>query len=162
MVAGAGFVVELRRPLHRAPPHRRLMQRWEARQRRRKRSDKGGDSTSNWADAAELSSGCSGDAGLAILGVIVLAVVLVLAGPWMWLLVLFLVDLLLWIVLGLAGLAAWLLFRRPWQVVVVDGWTGDLVAAQRVDGRRRAAEHARLVEQRLASGMSPGVAVARP
>ena len=74
--------------------------------------------------------------------------------------ILFLVDLLLWILLALAGLGAWLLLGRPWQVVVVDR-DGSTAASAQVRGRRQAHDHAADVRRRIGNGMSPESAVTR-
>lgn len=158
--SGAGDLsVEVRRPLQRPAPHRRLRQRAAARRRRRKERREQGDS--NWWDVPDLSLG--DDPVSAVIAFVVIAIALVLffvfVGPWLWLVILFLVELLIWLVLGLVGLAAWLVFRRPWHVAVVDTSTGATVATHAVDGRRRARDHATVVEQRLANGIRPDLAV---
>lgn len=98
---------------------------------------------------------------LALAAVVLLVLFTVFAGPFVWILILFLVDLLLWILLALAGLGAWLVLGRPWQVVVVDS-NGTTVASARVRGRRGAREHAAVVRTRIANGVGPVPAVALP
>jgi hypothetical protein len=95
---------------------------------------------------------------LAIGAIVLLVLFVVFAGPFLWILVLFLVDLVLWMLLALAGFVSWLLLGRPWQVVVIDR-DGATVASTPVRGRRQAGEHAALVRNRIASGMSPTPAV---
>jgi hypothetical protein len=98
---------------------------------------------------------------LVVAAVVLLGLFVVVAGPFLWILILFLADLLLWMLLALAGLGAWLLLGRPWQVVVIDH-DGATVASARVSGRRQAREHAAVVRNRIANGMSPAPAVKPP
>lgn len=144
--------------MQRAAPHRRFLAR--ARARRTRRSGGTSDGSGHWWDLGNLPSG--DDPISAVIGIVVAIVLVVLfvvfVGPWLWLLVLFLVELVVWLALGLAGLTAWLVFRRPWSVVVLDE-SGATVAAHSVHGRRRARDHATLVEQRLAGGFDPATAV---
>jgi len=97
---------------------------------------------------------------LAIAALVVLVVLLAFSGPFLWILILFVVDLVLWILLAVAGVAAWLL-GRPWEVVVIDS-DNATVASARVRGRRGAREHAEIVRARIAHGMSPVSAVRLP
>ena len=103
------------------------------------------------------------DAGATVLLAIVAAILLVLfvvfVGPFLWIVVLFVAELLVWCLLALVGLAAWLLLGRPWQVVVTDH-NDKTVASVPVRGRRRAREHAAVVEKRLAGGATPTTAIA--
>ena len=103
------------------------------------------------------------DAGAAVALAIVAAILLVLfvifVGPFLWLVVLFLVELLVWLVVAVAGLAAWLLLGRPWQVVITDH-DDNTLASVPVRGRKRAREHAAVVEQRLTGGANPTAAIA--
>jgi hypothetical protein len=97
----------------------------------------------------------------AIAGAILLVLFLVFAGPFIWILILLVLELVVWFALAIAGAAAWLLLGRPWQVAVVD-LHGTTVAAVPVRGRRRAREHADVVRARLRAGALPAAAVTTP
>lgn len=159
---GGAFTVEVRRPLHRANPSRRFRQRWRDRngQRRaaRARRKTDGEKT-RWWEFLDLPLG-DGIAGvfLAIVAVIVLVLFVVFVGPILWIVVLFVVELLVWFVVAVAGWAAWLLLGRPWQVVITDH-SDNTLASTPVRGRRRAREHAWVVQKRLVDGASPTAAI---
>lgn len=156
--------VEVRRPLHRPNPAGRLLHRLRARREQRRasraaRKDQG--DKLRWWEVFDVPFGDMDALAVAVLviGAIVLLVVSALfVGPLLWILILFLVDLLLWALLALAGLGAWLLLGRPWHVVVVDH-QGAIIASARVRGRRRAHEHAAVVRNRIADGIDEAQAV---
>ena len=158
------MTVAVRRPLHIANPNRRLRKRWRARSDRRRaaraaRKQRG--ERMRWWEAFDVPFGDI-DAGAAVVLAIVAAILLVLfvvfVGPFLWLVVLFLLELLVWFVVAVAGLAAWLLLGRPWQVVITDH-DDNTLASVPVRGRKRAREHAAVVEQRLSGGASPTAAI---
>ena len=156
--------VAVRRPLHSPNPSRRLRTRWRARTARRRaaRADrKQRGEASRWWEAFDVPFGDL-DAGAAVLVAIVAAILLVLflvfAGPFLWILALFVIDLMVWFIVAVLGVAAWLLLGRPWQVVITDP-NDNTVASVRVRGRKRAREHAAIVKRRLAGGASPTAAI---
>lgn len=160
-----GFVVEVRRPLHMENPFRRLSRRWNMQRARRRgkraaRRDNGNGNPTEWT--AALDGLDAVDEGvpvvLALVAVVALVAALVLAGPLIWVLVVFVVELLAWGLFALVGIGAWLVLRRPWRVVVLDR-DGSEVAAAAVRGRRAAHAHAADVEGRLALGLNPISAV---
>ena len=157
--ASGGFAVEVRRPLHRPSPTDRLGNRWRARRERRraKRGARRGDtSRSKWYDYFDIPLDFDAFAVLAIVVAIVL--LLVFGLPFLWILVLFVIEFLVWVALAVAGGAAWLVLGRPWQVVVVDP-AGTDVASAAVRGRRSAHEHGDRVRARLSAGATPDAAV---
>jgi hypothetical protein len=95
---------------------------------------------------------------VAILAAILLVLFLIFVGPILWIVVLFVVELLVWVLVAGAGWAAWLLLGRPWQVVITDH-SDNTLASIPVRGRRRAREHASVVQKRLVDGASPTVAI---
>lgn len=161
------FRVEVRRPLHRPNPAGRLARRWRARREQRSasraaRKDQG--DKLRWWEVLDVPLGDMDAVAIVVLviaAVVLLVLVVVVAGPFLWIVILFLVDLLLWILLALAGVGAWLLLGRPWQVVVIDH-DGATVASAHVRGRRQAREHAEVVRNRIADGVSPAPAVKPP
>jgi hypothetical protein len=161
---GHAFNVEVRRPLHRPAPHRRLRQRWSARSDRRRlaRAERKNDGAKlRWWDALDFPGADLEGVGAIVLAVVaafLLVLFVAFAGPILWIVVLFFVEMLVWFVLAVAGLTACLVLGRPWQVVITDP-DGVLVASVPVRGRRRAREHAATVAQRLAQGASPSAAV---
>ncbi len=159
MPVGGEFTVEVRRPLYRPSPTRRLGHRWRARreQRRAERAHRRTDhSEPRWYDFLDIPFGL--DAFAVLAAVVALVLLLVFGLPFVWILVLFVVEFLLWIGLAVVGAAAWLVLGRPWQVVVVDS-TGADVAAVAVRGRRSSREHGALVRSRLDAGSTPVAAV---
>jgi hypothetical protein len=162
---GDTFEVAVRRPLHSANPNRRFRERWRERsdQRRAARADRKehGEKTRWWEyfdlPVGDLDAGAA--AVLAIVAAILLVLLLVVAGPFLWIVVLFVLELLVWFVVAVAGWAAWLLFGRPWQVVITDD-SDNTLASTPVRGRRRARAHASMVQKRLLDGASPTAAIA--
>jgi hypothetical protein len=158
---GEAFTVTIRRPLQSLNPNLRFRKRWRARmaQRRAARAERKqrGERTRWWEaiDVPDLDAGAA--ALLAIVAAILLVVLLILVGPFLWIVVLFLVEALVWFALAVAGLVAWLLFGRPWHVVVADR-DNNTLASVPVRGRRRAREHAVVVQKRLSEGATPTAA----
>ncbi|MEZ5377435.1 MAG: hypothetical protein R2733_13095 [Acidimicrobiales bacterium] len=105
--------------------------------------------------------GVFGLAIMAIATVIAVGLLALLVGPFVWILVGFAIDLLLWLFLAVIGLVAWLVLGRPWQVVVVDQH-GDSHAEVEVRGRRAAHALAVVVSDRLAAGLDPQAATSGP
>ncbi len=96
-----------------------------------------------------------------MLAIVALVVFVVLAGPWLWLVVLFVVEAIVWVLLAAAGVTAAVVLRRPWNVVILDE-SGEQVASQQIEGRRAAARHAATVRRRLEaspSAVDPAAAV---
>lgn len=161
---GGAFKVAVRRPLHSANPNRRFRERWRERsdQRRAARADrkKHGEKT-RWWEAFDIPLGdleAGATAMLAIVAAILLVLFLIFVGPILWIVVLFVVELLVWFVVAVAGWAAWLLLGRPWQIVITDH-SDNTLASTPVRGRRRARAHASVVQKRLVDGASPSVAI---
>lgn len=96
---------------------------------------------------------------MAIVAAILFVLLIVLVGPFLWIVILFVVELLMWFLLAIAGFAAWLLFGRPWRVVITDR-DDNTHASVSVRGRRRAREHAVVVQRRLSDGANPTAAIA--
>lgn len=150
------LAVEVRRPFHRPHPIDRLRGRWR---RRRERAGRDGedDDRSNWWDGLDFPIPDVDSVAALLIAVVVIVVAivaLVFVGPYVWILVLFVVDIVVWLGLLAIGGLAWLVFRRPWEVAVVDG-DGTTLATTAVDGRRRAHDHATVVQRRLDAGSSP-------
>jgi hypothetical protein len=161
------FRVEVRRPLHRPSPAGRLVDRWRARREQRRASraarKERGDKL-RWWEVLDVPFGDLDAVAVVVLviaAVALLVLSVVFVGPFLWILILFLVDLLLWVLLALAGLGAWLLLGRPWQVVVIDH-DGATIASAGLRGRRQAREHAAVVRKRIADGANPAQAVKPP
>jgi hypothetical protein len=139
----SSYVVELRRPLHMESPVKRFVRRWRERRRRPKRDRS--HLEPRWYDAFDVP----GDWGVAAVVVALLAIILlIVAGPWLWLIVLLLVDAIVWVVLAAVGVTAALVLRRPWRVVIVDD-DGRELAWQEITGRRAARRHVDVVRSRL-------------
>jgi hypothetical protein len=155
------YTVEVRRPLHRDSPWRRIRARWtsrrdarlkQAEQRRAERGDTG----STWYDFIPVPF------DLDVVAVVLLLFALALAAfflvPYLWLGLLFGVELVVWVVLTCIGYAGWLLFGRPWTVAVVDAG-GEDVAITDVRGRRQARLTAETIRRHLAAGLAPAAAM---
>ena len=161
------FSVEVRRPLHRPSPWRRLRERWrvsaERRRAARARRKAAGKKVS-WWEGFDVPLGEMDSVVVVVVSIVTVIVLVALAfsvGPFVWLLVLFVVELAIWLLLALVGLVAWLVLGRPWQVSVVDR-DGVTVASVPVRGRRSAHERAVIIQNRLAGGATPSAAVCTP
>jgi hypothetical protein len=155
------YTVEVRRPLHRDSPWRRMRARWTSRRdARRKQAEQRraerGDTGSTWCDFIPVPF------DLDVVAVVFLLFALALAafflGPYLWLGVLFGVELIVWVVLTGIGYAAWLVFGRPWTVAVVDTDGKDVTTAD-VRGRRQARLTAETIRRHLAAGLAPDAAM---
>lgn len=131
---------------------RREAHRKKVEQRRAER----GDEESKWYDFIPVPF----DMNFIAVAFLVLALVLAafLAVPYVWLGVLFGVELIVWVALTGIGYAGWLLFGRPWTVAVVDTGGAD-VASAAVRGRRRARLTAETIRRDLAAGLTPDAAL---
>jgi hypothetical protein len=155
------YTVEVRRPLHRDSPSRRMRTRWTARRdARRKQAEQRraerGHAESKWYDFIPVPF------DLNVIAVAFLLFAFALAAfffvPYLWLGVLFGVELIVWVALTGIGYAAWLLLGRPWTVAVV-GTDGEDVATADVRGRRQARLAAETIRRHLAAGLAPDAAM---
>ena len=148
-----GFSVEVRRPLQSRSfaavfkaRWGKLKARWESRRT---------DNDLRWFDVPAVPD----DLRLVIVAIGV-AVLLVFAAPYLVLFLFAAFELVVLSLVACAGLFAAVVLRRPYRVVVVVDSEGVAVAPELpVVGLRKARETARRVEQSLAEGCDPCMAV---
>ena len=94
-----GFIVEVRRPLQISSPSDRLIRRWRKRstQRRAARTARRDDGEFRWREALDFIPNPNGGFAAALAAAILLVVLLVVPTPFVWILVLFPVELLVWL-----------------------------------------------------------------
>lgn len=138
-----------------------MHQRWTAHRARRReqaaaRRGERSDGEAKWYDFIPLPF------DFEIVGIVLVLIALLLAAvfvvPYVWLGVLFGVELVVWLVLTALGYGAWLLFRRPWTVAIVDSEGNDIESVA-VRGRRRAKLTAQTIREHLAAGLAPDAAM---
>jgi hypothetical protein len=131
--------------------------RWRALARRfggwRRRRGKGGGPELPNLDLPNIG-GLDGDGCLVMIGVVLAAIVAALLFWWLLLpLLLLFVDLLVILVLLVAGIAARVLFRRPWTVQA-SASTGETLSVN-VVGWRRALRRRDEIAEQLRHGLTP-------